>query len=420
MFPERVGRVVIDGVVDPSDYTEDQPYLGWDLDLADAEATWDGFLTACAEAGPTGCLFNQGSDTKDSLNTKVNNIIDVLYHTWNTTSRFSQNEFTETLFSYMYSPNTWNDLGTLLNLAWGELFGSPSTGGRSIFMKHSSQKLIHPLSPIKRVKPFQRADGSWYGIQSLAVGDPVDGYLQQGDYALIAITCSDAADSIGATTTNVFEEMRRVSQTVSQKWGASFSSRFFCHRWSTRAIERYAGPWNKTTANPVIVIGNQADPICPYRSAKLLASEGYLGSSARLVQRWDFGHTSGSESMYHHYLPFISLSYGFVASLCINSLIANYTSSGDIVPADNHNDDADLICPTNDSLLGLPADTHFNPVTSQNGDALTSGPNDPGLADLHNTTSNSHTPGTNAAYPQLGRALPIFPLALASIFILFN
>lgn len=302
MFPERVGKVFIDGVIDPSDYTQSQPYLGWDLDISDAEATWDGFLTACAEAGPSGCNFTQASDTKDTLNTKVNNIIDALYHGWNSTSQYSQIEFAESVFQYLYTPGRWSDLATELNHYWESLFGGPSATRRSMLTKRSSKRRINPLSHIKRFKPFQLSDGSWYGAERLSLAQSKEGGIVMGDYSIVAIVCSDSVDTIGATTTDVFHEMVRVSQNVSKKWGANFNPRFFCHSWSSRAIERYSGPWNKTTANPVVVIGNQADPITPYRSAKLLASAAYLSNSARLVQRWDFGHTSGSEGKPYFHL----------------------------------------------------------------------------------------------------------------------
>ncbi|CAE6427837.1 unnamed protein product [Rhizoctonia solani] len=64
----------------------------------------------------------------------------------------------------------------------------------------------------------------------------------------------------------------------------------YCHRWPVRAVERYTGPWNKKLSNPILVIGNQADPITPYINAKSVADA--LGDSAVLVEQDDFGHSS--------------------------------------------------------------------------------------------------------------------------------
>jgi hypothetical protein len=151
-------------------------------------------------------------------------------------------------------------------------------------------------SPIMRPLPFVRPGGS--ALLQLDE-DPLSGADSAADdidvYSIIPILCGDSADPIGATTKDVFNEIVRVSQVVSHKFGPLFSRRVFCHRWSSRAVERYQGPFNKKPKNIVLVIGNQADPITPFRSAKLVTSQDYLGNSARLVQQWDFGHASIAE-----------------------------------------------------------------------------------------------------------------------------
>ena len=161
--------------------------------------------------------------------------------------------------------------------------------------------ILH-TSPIRRALPFIKPDGSVFPKpdNDLLIGAGFGGY-ELNDYSLLAILCGDSADSIGATTKDVFNEIVRVSQTVSHKFGAAANVRFFCHRWSTRAVERYQGPFNKQPKNVVLVIGNQADPITPFRSAKLVASQQYLGNNSRLVQQWDFGHTSTAECRWSVY-----------------------------------------------------------------------------------------------------------------------
>ena len=137
-----------------------------------------------------------------------------------------------------------------------------------------------------RSLPFIKSGGS---VLPQSYRDSVNAYTS------IAILCGDSADPTKATTKDVFNEIVRISQVVSHKFGSSLSARFYCHRWSSRAVERYQGPFNKKPKNVVLVIGNQADPITPFRNAKMVASEQYLGNSSRLVQQWDFGHTSKAE-----------------------------------------------------------------------------------------------------------------------------
>jgi len=50
----------------------------------------------------------------------------------------------------------------------------------------------------------------------------------------------------------------------------------------------YAGPWNRRTANTILVIGNTGDPVTDYRSSVAMAAD--LGR-ARLLTVDGFGHT---------------------------------------------------------------------------------------------------------------------------------
>jgi len=79
MFPERTGKIVIDGVVDPADWALYQPYLGWDLDIADAEATYQGFTEACAAAGPNGCSIAKSGETAANIDARVESILSSIY-----------------------------------------------------------------------------------------------------------------------------------------------------------------------------------------------------------------------------------------------------------------------------------------------------------------------------------------------------
>jgi pimeloyl-ACP methyl ester carboxylesterase len=62
-----------------------------------------------------------------------------------------------------------------------------------------------------------------------------------------------------------------------------------CTPWSGRAVERYTGPWDTRTRNPVLVIGNLYDPATPYRNA--VAVHQLLPNSTLLTVD-GVGHTS--------------------------------------------------------------------------------------------------------------------------------
>ena len=61
-----------------------------------------------------------------------------------------------------------------------------------------------------------------------------------------------------------------------------------CASWPATAADRYAGPWDRPTANPILVIGNTFDPVTPYKGAVAMATE---LARARLLTVDGYGHT---------------------------------------------------------------------------------------------------------------------------------
>ncbi|MFD9705953.1 alpha/beta fold hydrolase [Lentzea sp. NPDC059081] len=60
-----------------------------------------------------------------------------------------------------------------------------------------------------------------------------------------------------------------------------------CPTWPTRHPDRWIGPWNRKTPNPVLVVGNYYDPATQYVFAQRMAKQ--LGN-ARLISVDSFGH----------------------------------------------------------------------------------------------------------------------------------
>ncbi len=60
-----------------------------------------------------------------------------------------------------------------------------------------------------------------------------------------------------------------------------------CATWPGMGQERYAGPWDRPTAAPILVVGQTLDPNTPYSGALRLTSE--LGN-ARLITVHGYGH----------------------------------------------------------------------------------------------------------------------------------
>ncbi|QRV92028.1 Abhydrolase domain-containing protein [Ceratobasidium sp. AG-Ba] len=261
MFPNRVGRVVIDGVVDPVYWANLPPYEMWSINAESTDEALTGFVTACAAAGPTGCAIASEGSTPDSLRDELRRMIDLAYDykkSNGTSAEFGSATIRRLLFKGMYFPAQWPQLAQTILPAWNFLTNNGTLTKRTLSLPEKRQ-----------TNATEKA--SVYGLQS--------------------ITCADAIDAGNTTTRDVFDEMVRVTRDVSQMFGPAFEiGGFYCHRWPVRAVERYTGPWNKKLANPILVIGNEADPVTPYRSAKSVADA--LGDSAILVEQDDYGHAS--------------------------------------------------------------------------------------------------------------------------------
>ena len=58
------------------------------------------------------------------------------------------------------------------------------------------------------------------------------------------------------------------------------------------STDRYTGPWNASTPNPILVIGTRFDPQTPFANARRVA--GLLGNAVLLTHN-GYGHTSESD-----------------------------------------------------------------------------------------------------------------------------
>jgi pimeloyl-ACP methyl ester carboxylesterase len=62
-----------------------------------------------------------------------------------------------------------------------------------------------------------------------------------------------------------------------------------CATWPARAVRTYTGPWNRHTANPVLVVNATYDSATSYQAGKAMARE---LADARLLTLNGYGHTA--------------------------------------------------------------------------------------------------------------------------------
>ena len=85
-----------------------------------------------------------------------------------------------------------------------------------------------------------------------------------------------------------------------------------CATWPATDADGYFGPWNRRTANPLLVLGNTYDPATPYQDSVQMAKE---LARARLLTVDGYGHTALLNP-----------------SRCVNNYESNYFVKGALPP----------------------------------------------------------------------------------------
>jgi hypothetical protein len=103
----------------------------------------------------------------------------------------------------------------------------------------------------------------------------------------LAVACPDEANP---RSPSAYAAAAKLANARSGGWGTGgVWSNEICARWPGKgAADRYAGPWNRKTANPILLLGLTHDAALPYKDD--LAMEHDL-ARARLLTIRGYGHT---------------------------------------------------------------------------------------------------------------------------------
>ncbi|KAK5726866.1 hypothetical protein LTR15_002756 [Elasticomyces elasticus] len=252
MFPDRVGRLIVDGVVDAYNYKKTL----WSDNLIDTERDWNGFFYHCARAGFPACaLANKtGLTTAQGVSDRVFNITQSLYH--NPLPVVSPSP---EIVSYSDVKNLIAAANLLSDIEKGD-------GTRFAELLHAyhdfqcpnTDSATAPLWPLRN-----RTKGSGASNQD----------------ATTAIACSDGDDQSWLNRTE-FEKYAREQAKLSPSVGSIWTSlRLSCIHYSVRPYARFEGPWIANTSHPLLLIGNTADPVTPVIHAINMA-KGFTGAVA--------------------------------------------------------------------------------------------------------------------------------------------
>ncbi|KAG8693513.1 hypothetical protein FRC09_010457, partial [Ceratobasidium sp. 395] len=297
MFPRRVGKVILDGVVDPLLWATVPAYQWGKWDLADAESAYTHFLDACASARSERCALCLNQDTNSStIRQRVDKLIHDLYeHPLPVPSGqepyiLASGMVRKLIFDSMYYPRKWPLLAE-------QLASAMRGDGRPIL-----DVMLNKVELDTRKKP-------------------------RNDWAGNAVRCLDGPDTSHLDPHQMIEDTIEENVLMYERTTRHFAARrvLMCHHWKVRNPERFVGPFNSTVlANNILIVGNVVDPMTPLINARVLNR---MLPQSRLVVQNGTGHCSYA-----------------MASLCTGRAIRRYLLEG-ISPPNG------VVCDTNEQLF---------------------------------------------------------------------
>ncbi|MFF3014763.1 alpha/beta hydrolase [Streptomyces sp. NPDC057939] len=252
LFPDKVRAMVLDSNIAPSAWTNGgrpdartPTFLRMGSDLS-ASATLNRFLDLCGSAATDRCAFSAGDP------------------------KATRAKFDQLMQRLRANPvDTWTYARTVADTVTGLYIVDP---GRANLARRL-QDLWEGRTPKPAVFP-----------PPPPVANP-EPYL--GDEQAMAVWCGDSPNPRDPAAFHALEE--------SSARRAGDAGRFWtwagepCATWPARAADGYTGPWNRPTANPVLVVGTTYDPSTSYTGSQAMARE---LANARLLTHDGYGHTA--------------------------------------------------------------------------------------------------------------------------------
>jgi pimeloyl-ACP methyl ester carboxylesterase len=242
LFPDRVGRMVLDGALDPS-------LSSLDLNLVQAkgfETALRAYVGHCVDAGS--CFLG---DSVDAGTRRIRGLLDSVEDKPLPAGgrKLTVGNAVLGIWAPLYNEDYWSILDTALKAAFA--------GDGSTLMS----------------------------LSDAYVSRGPDGYVDNSLEALYAVNCLDHDDAIDSSQVQQFlPRFEKVSPTFGAIFAYSLSS---CSQWPI-STGRVPGPIDAAGAAPILVIGTSRDPATPLEWAEALASQ---LESGVLVRRDGDGHT---------------------------------------------------------------------------------------------------------------------------------
>ncbi len=312
LFPDRVRAVVLDGVLDPVAWTTGVRYrpggtgadwarrsaLPMTARLGSAEGAWatlQQFFALCRQAGTERCaLADDPRGRFERLAARLHERPGELPLGGGRFQRVGYGELVAVTLGALYDPAAWSDYADLVVEV--ERFGDPAAAGRAYRDLADRLGLDVPEEP-----------GNGQPGEEPPTEEPVFQTFEGAE----GVVCSD---SDNPRSPRWWSWAARETDRRAPYFGRAWTwLSVACASWPARAVEdRYAGPWDARTANPVLLVGNTYDPATPYSGARTVSR---LLPDSRLLTLQGWGHVALGQSA------------------CIDTAVAAYLLEGDLPAA---------------------------------------------------------------------------------------
>jgi pimeloyl-ACP methyl ester carboxylesterase len=268
LFPDRVGRMILDGVVDGEDYFEGR----WAANLFDADAAVESFFQYCYDGGASVCAF------------------------WDESPAAIQTRFEAVFADIAANPIIVDDRSVV------------KTPNIITISDLKSAITVVPYSPVvyfpflaEIMLELEQRNGSTFAT-TFGAGATLDecapdnvSNAQQIEPRYY-IACNDADRRTNYSTveswTEYADHLAKQSKYLGEAWAAATSL-------ECRSLQVYppesqvlsGTPSASNTSTPILFIGNTLDPVTPLRGAKKMS--GLFGGSRVLTQN-SVGHCSSA------------------------------------------------------------------------------------------------------------------------------
>ncbi|KAI0661312.1 alpha/beta-hydrolase [Cubamyces menziesii] len=264
MYPDKVGRIIIDGVFDALNYRNTL----WNTSLVDTDTIMDSFFHFCHEAGPERCVVY---DSAPSLIRA--RFMDVL-------RRVEQEPLPVPLAEPPLVLTHKMLVAQMFRAGYSPLAGFRVVAETMRAIETDNQTALAVLAP--RIVPPTECK----------CGDAAPPWLTDAE-AYLAVACGDGDEHPydPEAYAAYFEGLSRISPLFAPLWAVHYLR---CAGWKVRPKWRWTGPVAATnTSHPLLIVSTRYDPVCPLVDARAVHERFGSGASGLLVQN-SYGHGSFS------------------------------------------------------------------------------------------------------------------------------